>query len=190
MNDLTLTVGGWAATDPKLHVGAGGAAMCTFRLASTPRRFDRGAGEWVDGSTEWFTVRVFRAGAVTVHESVRKGQPLMVTGRLRTNVWEAADGPRTDLQVDATAVGHDLTRGIATFTRAVGDAALGGEATPGTTASVGQADDTERETDALAPSGAELDADSQDADGESDPWETETMDDSSEAVDERVTSAV
>lgn len=127
MNDLTIAVSGWVATDPKFHVGVNGASMCTFRLASTPRHFSRATGEWADGTTEWFTVRTFRGGAITVYESIKKGQPVVVTGRLRTNTWEASDGPRTDLQVDATAVGHDLTRGIGRFVRATGDEALGAE---------------------------------------------------------------
>ncbi|WP_062204297.1 single-stranded DNA-binding protein [Demequina salsinemoris] len=127
MNDLTMTASGWVATEPKLHIGPSGTTLCTFRLATTPRRYDRTANTWVDGDTQWFTVRTFRGAAVTVKQSVKKGQPLVVTGRLRTNTWEANDGPRTDLQIDATSLGHDLTLGIATFNRAVGDPTLGVE---------------------------------------------------------------
>jgi single-strand DNA-binding protein len=121
MNDLTMTVSGWVATKPKLHVGPSGVRMTTFRLASTSRYFDRDKGEWVDSRTEWFSVRTFRAAAVTVSESVEKGQPVTVHGRFRTNEWESEGGTRTDLIIDATSVGHDLTRGIATFHRATAD---------------------------------------------------------------------
>lgn len=126
MNDLTMTVNGWVATDPKQHVGPSGVRLTSFRLASTSRYFDREQGEWVDGRTEWFSVRVFRAAAITVAESIRKGQPVTVHGRFRTHEWESEGGPRVDLQLDATSVGHDLTRGVATFTRATGDEALAG----------------------------------------------------------------
>jgi single-strand DNA-binding protein len=124
MNDLILNVAGWVATEPKLRVGASGTSVASFRLASTSRYFDRGTSAWKDGQTEWFTVRVFRAAAITVSQSIAKGQPVLVQGRLRSNDWESESGPRTELLLDATAVGHDLTRGIARFVRANGDEAL------------------------------------------------------------------
>lgn len=130
MNDLLITVSGWVATEPRFLAGPSGARMTTFRLASTSRYFDRDKNEWVDGRTEWFTIRVFRAAAVTVAESIAKGQPVTVHGRFKTNTWESDSGPRLDLVVDATSVGHDLTRGVASFTRATGSAALPDEALP------------------------------------------------------------
>lgn len=142
MNDLTVTVTGWAATDPKLHVGAQGSTLVSFRLASTSRYFDRAKEEWVDNPTEWFTVRAFRNAAITIKQSVLKGQPVVVHGRLKSNEWEAEDGKRFDLVIDAFAVGHDLTRGIATFTRAVGDATLdASDSTPSTDVSEGSVSD-------------------------------------------------
>ena len=130
MNDLTITVSGWVATEPRYVVGRNGTSLTSFRVASTNRYFDRTSNAWEDGQTEWFTVRTFRGAALTVLDSIAKGQPILVTGRLRTNTWESEAGSRTDLVIDATAVGHDLTRGIATFRRAVGDASLGADDSP------------------------------------------------------------
>ena len=127
MNDLIMTVNGWVATDPSQHVGPTGARLTSFRMASTSRFFDRDKGEWTDGRTEWFTVKVFRNAAITVANSIKKGQPVTVHGRFRTNEWEGDNGTRTDLVIDATSVGHDLTRGTAEFTRAFGDASLAGD---------------------------------------------------------------
>ncbi|WP_062299653.1 single-stranded DNA-binding protein [Demequina maris] len=125
MNELTITVTGWAASDAKLFVGQGDLALTSFRLASTPRYFDREKSAWVDGVTEWFTVRTFRSAAITVEKSIKKGMPVVVTGRLRTSTWEAKDGPRVDHIIDATAVGPDCTRGLVNaFSRAVGDASM------------------------------------------------------------------
>jgi len=121
MNDLTVTVTGWVATDPKLHVVPGGTDLVSFRLASTSRYFDRSKNEWVDRETEWFTVRVFRSAAVLVERSLHKGQPVVVVGRLHSNEWKADTGTRTDLVIDVITVGHDLTRGIGDFRRAVVD---------------------------------------------------------------------
>lgn len=161
MNDLMITVTGWVATDPKLHVGTQGVRMTSFRLATTSRYFDRTAGNWADGQTEWFTVRLYRSSAVLVVESIKKGQPVVVHGRLRTNEWVAESGPRTDLVIDAQSLGHDLTRGVATFTRAVADGTeppadgaegAGGEVVAGAEASaiVDDADAMDEELEALA----------------------------------------
>lgn len=124
MNDLTMTVTGWVATEPRHVVGPTGTRLTSFRLASTSRYFDRDKGVWTDGNTEWFTVRTFRSAAITVMNSIEKGQPVVVQGRLRTHQWDADSGPRTDLVIDALSVGHDLTKGVATFTRATADASL------------------------------------------------------------------
>ncbi|KGM10137.1 single-stranded DNA-binding protein [Cellulomonas bogoriensis] len=115
-NGVTITVVGWAATDPREVVGEG-VPFTSFRVASTPRRYDARAGAWQDGRTEWFTVKAFRDTAVNVAGSVRKGDPVVVHGRLRTEEWDTESGPRTGLVVDAGAVGHDLSRGTAVFTR-------------------------------------------------------------------------
>ena len=124
MNDLTITVTGWVATEPRHVVGPTGTRLTSFRLASTSRYFDRDKGVWADGNTEWFTVRTFRNAAITVMNSIDKGQPVVVQGRLRTHQWDADAGPRTDLVIDAVSIGHDLTKGVATFTRATADASL------------------------------------------------------------------
>jgi len=121
MNELTVTVTGWVATDPKLHLVPGGTDLVSFRLASTSRYFDRSSNQWIDRETEWFTVRIFRAAAFLIQRSVRKGQPVVVVGRLHSNEWQGNEGQRVDLVIDAATVGHDLTRGIAEFSRAVVD---------------------------------------------------------------------
>ena len=72
-------------------------------------------------------MKVFRNAAITVANSIKKGQPVTVHGRFRTSEWEGEGGTRTDLVIDATSVGHDLTRGTAEFTRAFGDASLAAE---------------------------------------------------------------
>ena len=122
MNDLTITVQGWIATPPQLHVSKTNSDFLTFRLATTSRYYDRGEGKWIDRPTQWFTVRVFRAAAVLAHRSLAKGQPVVVVGHFRTNDWESNNGTKTDLVIDAQTIGHDLTRGIADFHRATVDA--------------------------------------------------------------------
>jgi len=162
MNDLTMTVTGWVATEPRHVVGPTGTRLTSFRLASTSRYFDRDKGVWADGNTEWFTVRTFRSAAITVMNSIEKGQPVVVQGRLRTHQWDADAGPRTDLVIDAMSVGHDLTKGVATFTRATADASLvgdssSGDSSSGDSSSGGADEDTEpMEAESEADNGADL----------------------------------
>jgi single-strand DNA-binding protein len=92
-----------------------GVPVASFRLAHTPRV--RRNGEWVDAATTWITVTCFRALAENVTASIHKGQPVLVAGRLRTNVWTKEGVTYERLTLEATTVGHDLTRGTATFFR-------------------------------------------------------------------------
>ena len=93
--------------------------IASFRLAHTPRI--RRNGEWVDGPTTWITVTCFRALAENVAKSLHRGQPVLVAGRLRTNVWSKEGVTYERLMLEAMTVGHDLTRGTASFTRTVSD---------------------------------------------------------------------
>ena len=117
-NAIVTTVVGWAATAPR-EIHAGRVPYTSFRLASTPRHFDRAQGVWVEGRTEWLTVKVFRDAAFNVAASISKSDPVIVHGRLQTEEWVGENGPRTTLVLEANAVGHDLTRGTAKFARRV-----------------------------------------------------------------------
>jgi single-strand DNA-binding protein len=118
MNETMVTLVGHVATEPALRITTGGARVTSFRLASTERRFDKGVNDWRDAYTTFFTVTTWRTMAENVCTSVKKGQPVVVHGRLRDSSYEAKDGQwRTVLEVEAFALGHDLTRGISTFTK-------------------------------------------------------------------------
>lgn len=94
-----------------------GYTFARFRLGCTPRV--RKGDVWADGETTWVGVSTSRRLAQHVKDSVKKGQPVVVVGRLRTHTWVDKTGERHEtLQVVATAVGHDLTWGTAAFTRA------------------------------------------------------------------------
>lgn len=133
---LSVTVVGWVATPPK-EINGSGVPYTSFRLATTPRRFDSRAGGWTDGRTEWITVKAFRDVAHNVAESVRKGEPLVVVGRLQTEEWQSETGPRTSLVLEASALGHDLARGRTRFARVlrVSPGEQAGEGADGATSS-------------------------------------------------------
>ena len=117
-----ITLRGFVGKDPESHLFEDGTMVARFRLATTSRRFDAATNTWHDTSTNWYTVRCFRSLAMHVLASVRCGHPVVVTGKLGINEWQSENGPRTVVQVDAAAVGHDLSFGTANFSRSSGRA--------------------------------------------------------------------
>jgi single-strand DNA-binding protein len=113
----TITITGLTATDPRHLITSEGAAISSFRFASTDRRYNRATDKWEDGDTTWFTVSAFRGLAENVKASVKKGERLLITGRLRIRDWETDDRKGTDVEIEADAIGHDLTWGTTQFTR-------------------------------------------------------------------------
>lgn len=118
MNDTVITLQGWLGGDVNLR-RAGDASVASFRLACTPRRFNRRTENWSDGTTQWYTVNVWRALADNCAASLRRGDPVVVQGRLELRTYvNANDVEVTSFEVEATHVGHDLSRGTSAFTRA------------------------------------------------------------------------
>lgn len=116
----TVTVRGFIATAPTQKFLPGSQVPVTnFRVASTPRWFDTSSGSWREGNTNWYTVNAFRLLAHNSARSLHVGQPILVTGRLQVKQFERADGSSgTSIEIDASAIGHDLNFGLANFTRA------------------------------------------------------------------------
>jgi len=113
MNETFVTFHGWAGSNVR-HRTANEVSVATVRVGVTPRV--KKGGEWVDAETTWYTVTAWRTLADHLRDSVRKGDPVIVHGRLRTETWEPEEGgSSTTLQVDASLIGHDLTRGISHF---------------------------------------------------------------------------
>jgi len=126
----TITLTGLVATTPRHLVTSEGLPITSFRLASTQRRFDRATQAWTDGDTNWFTVTAFRHLATNAVGSIVKGQRVLVTGRLRVREWQTDDKRGTNVEVDAEALGHDLSWGTAVFTRTVASSIAEGETAP------------------------------------------------------------
>ena len=114
-----LTVSGLVATTPRHLVTADGLAITSFRLASSNRRFDRTQGKWVDGETNWFTITTFRQLGINVAGSINKGDRIIVQGVLRVRDWDNGERAGTSVEIEAEAVGHDLTWGTSVYTRTV-----------------------------------------------------------------------
>lgn len=95
--------------------GFGGCA--NFNIAITPR-IKGSNGEWGDGPTTWVRVSAWRLLGEHVRDSLRKGDAVVVYGRLDTRRWTDDRGlVHDELTLEATSVGHDLRRGVAQFQR-------------------------------------------------------------------------
>ena len=122
--DTVITVIGNLTADPELRWTQSGAAVADFTVASTPRTYDRNAGEWRDGDTLFMRCSVWRETAENVAESLRKGMRVIVQGRLTQRSYDTQQGERrtvVELQVDE--VGPSLRRARAQVTRVQAQAA-------------------------------------------------------------------
>jgi single-strand DNA-binding protein len=117
--ETVITLVGNLVDDPELRFTPSGAAVANFRLASTPRTFDRQANEWKDGDTLFLTANVWRQAAENVAESLQRGMRVIVTGRLKSRSYETREGERrTVFEIDVDEVGPSLRSATAKVTKA------------------------------------------------------------------------
>jgi single-strand DNA-binding protein len=117
MNNI-VTLQGWVGTDPTKGFTKANSPYTRFRLSVSESYFDRERGEWADSHTSWYTVACFGRIAQNVAESVRKGQRVVVVGKIRVRTWQRPDGTfAKEVDLVANTVGHDLSRGIAVWNR-------------------------------------------------------------------------
>ena len=117
MNDIITTVIGNAVTDVSLRVTSSGTSVASFRIASNSRRFDKSTNSWIEQEPSYLSVTAWSQLAENVALSVHKGQGLVVTGKLKVRQWQDADKSGTNVEIDATSIGHDLNRGTSEFTK-------------------------------------------------------------------------
>lgn len=105
-----MTVRGFVATDPRLKKLENGTDATDFRLACSQRWFDREKNEWVDGQTNWFSVTAYRELARNSVSSIKKGEKVIVVGRLKVRTFTREDSTvGTYVGLEAQSIGHDLT---------------------------------------------------------------------------------
>ena len=112
-----VTISGLVATTPRHLITGEGLPITSFRLACSYRTFDRAKMEWTDGETNWYTITSFKQLAINVAGSISKGDRVVLTGDLRIRDWDNGERAGTSVEVEATAVGHDLNWGSSVFTR-------------------------------------------------------------------------
>ena len=109
--DNILTFHGRVGTKVELREGT--VPWVIFRVASTPSYFDQTTRQWRDLETTWISVKAWRSLAQNVAESLEVGDPIIVTGKMRTERWTSQEGEaRESTVLEANLIGHDLTWGV------------------------------------------------------------------------------
>lgn len=156
MNETTVTMVGNLVDEPTLRTTDSGLDVAGFRVAATARRWDAQVGQHVDGAKLFLSVSCWRGLATNVAASLHKGDPVILTGRLSTRLYEKDGQNRTVCELDATAIGPDLARGTARFRRARRDPAteqVSSDEAAGEAAEEGAADGTAREPELVTAAG-------------------------------------
>ena len=113
-----ITLRGWVGTEPTYGVTSNGNPYARFRMSVNDGYFDRGTQAWNDGHTSWYNVCCYNQLAENVARSIRKGQKVIALGRLRIKNFQRQDGSAgMDVDLYASAVGHDLAMGVSTWNR-------------------------------------------------------------------------
>ena len=116
--DTIITVIGNLTADPEMRFTPSGAAVASFTVASTPRTFDRQAGEWKDGETLFMRCSIWRDAAENVAESLTKGTRVIVQGRLTQRSYTTREGEnRTVVEMQVDEIGPSLRYAKAQVTR-------------------------------------------------------------------------
>ena len=125
--DTVITLVGNLVDDPELRFTPSGAAVAKFRIASTPRTFDRQTNEWKDGESLFLTCNVWRQPAENCAESLQRGMRVIVQGRLRQRTYDTKEGEkRTVYEVEVDEVGPSLRSATAKVTKAQRTGGQGG----------------------------------------------------------------
>jgi single-strand DNA-binding protein len=119
MNETQLTIAGNLVDDPELRYTPSGQPVVRFRVASTPRLYDKQAGEWKDGETLFLSCQTWRQPAEHAAESLNRGTRVIVAGRLRQRSYETKEGEkRTVYELEADEIGVSLKNATAKVTKA------------------------------------------------------------------------
>ena len=119
MTDINIATTATVVNDPSVIDTKSGVPFVTFRVVVNHRRFDRINQLWVDGDSTFFAVSCWRNLALNVVQSVRKGDPVVIQGKLRVRDWRTEDKSGTSVEIEASHIGLDLNRGTAEFRRSL-----------------------------------------------------------------------
>jgi single-strand DNA-binding protein len=116
MSIAAVTLTGFVAMEPRLlFTKQAHTPVVNLRVGTTPRRVDVTTGEWRDLPSSFFTVNCWRRLAYSVSASLHKGDPVIIRGRLKSRSWNDNGVMRSAIDIEAEAIGHDMSYGWAHF---------------------------------------------------------------------------
>lgn len=118
MSNSDITIVGNLADDPELRFTPNGQAVARMRVAVGDRYFDRNTGEWVDRDPSWFSVNCWRNLAENAAESLKRGDRVVITGRMQQRSYEKDDQTFYVWDIEATDVGASLMFASASIRKA------------------------------------------------------------------------
>jgi single-strand DNA-binding protein len=117
-NEAYVTLMGFVATQPRKRLTKTGTTTVSMRVAWTPRAIDKATGEWSDLPSSFATVQCFRKVAEHASLCLRRGDPIVLRGTLRVHEYtDQAGQRRTTVEITADSIGHDLSRGLSTYSK-------------------------------------------------------------------------
>ena len=124
----TITLTGTVGTPPEYTITKDGLPITKFRFVSNRRHYDKVLGKWVESDANWYSVSAFRYLATNAFASIRKGDRIVLNGRLCLRPWKTGEKSGINVDIEADSLGHDLNWGTASFVRfaAAGSAAASG----------------------------------------------------------------
>lgn len=107
--ETPITIVGNIVADPELRFTPAGAAVCNFRVASTPKRYNSQTNQWEDGEALFLTCNAWKHLAENTSDSLAKGMRVIVTGKLKQRSFQTREGDnRTVFEIDVDEVGPSL----------------------------------------------------------------------------------
>jgi single-strand DNA-binding protein len=117
MNTTSITIVGNVVDDVVNKPTQNGLSRASFRVASTQRRKERDTGQWVDGHKFFVNVICWRELAENAALSLRKGDPVVVTGRIHSRQYVKEENNHVAYEIDPESIGHDLARGTSMISK-------------------------------------------------------------------------
>ena len=117
-NEAYISLIGFVATQPKKGQTKTGSQTVSMRVGWTPRTIDRNTGEWSDLPSSFATVQCYRKVAEHASVCLRRGDPIVLRGTLRVREYTDQNGQRRSaVEINAESIGHDMSRGISTYSK-------------------------------------------------------------------------
>lgn len=113
----SITIVGKLTGDPELRMLPSGVARATVNIAANERKYNRETQQYENGDATFLRGTIWRQYAENVAESLRKGDNVIVTGRLRQRDYEKDGQRRSSFELDVDEIGLTLRFNKATSER-------------------------------------------------------------------------